>query len=39
VTGETRFHAAIGRGTSSAVLSDGTGLFAVASTSQLVQRR
>jgi hypothetical protein len=39
VTGETRFEATIGRGISSATLSDGTGIFAVASTSQLVQRR
>ncbi|MCU1376178.1 MAG: hypothetical protein JWO68_3464 [Actinomycetia bacterium] len=39
VTGETRFHAALGRGISSAVLSGGAGTFAVASTSQLVQRR
>jgi hypothetical protein len=39
VTGETRFHAPVGRGISSATLSDGDGLFAVASTSQLVQRR
>jgi hypothetical protein len=39
VTGETRFEAAIGRGISSATLSDSSGVFAVASTSQLVQRR
>lgn len=39
VTGETRFAASIGRGVSSARLSDSAGLFAVASTSQLVQRR
>jgi hypothetical protein len=39
VTGETNFSADVGRGVSSAVLSDGTGPFGVASTSQLVQRR
>lgn len=39
VTGETRFAAGIGRGVSSARLSDADGLFAIASTSQLVQRR
>src|SRR3546814_13079129 len=37
VTGDTRFHAALGRGVSSAALSDLDGVFAVASTSQLVQ--
>ena len=37
VTGETRFDAGVGRGVSSALLSDGDGMFAVASTSQLVQ--
>lgn len=37
VTGETRFEAAMGRGVSSAILSDGDGMFGVASTSQLVQ--
>lgn len=39
VTGATRFAAGIGRGVSSATLSDDAGPFAVASTSQLVQRR
>jgi hypothetical protein len=39
VTGETNFSPDVGRGVSSAVLSDGTGPFGVASTSQLVQRR
>jgi hypothetical protein len=39
VTGESRFDTAVGRGLSSAVLSDDRGMFAVASTSQLVQRR
>ncbi|HEY9555273.1 MAG TPA: thioesterase family protein [Acidimicrobiales bacterium] len=37
VTGDTRFNAALGRGVSSAALSDLDGVFAVASTSQLVQ--
>jgi hypothetical protein len=39
VTGETRFDAGVGRGLSLATLSDGSGPFAVASCSQLVQRR
>jgi acyl-coenzyme A thioesterase PaaI-like protein len=39
VTGDTRFHAATGRGVSSAELSDADGVFAVASTSQLLQPR
>jgi hypothetical protein len=39
ITGDTRFHPASGRGISSAVLSDDDGVFAVASTSQLIQPR
>ena len=39
VTGQTSFSPTVGRGISSAVLSDDVGPFAVASTSQLVQRR
>jgi hypothetical protein len=39
VTGETRFDAGFARGISLAALSDASGLFAVATTSQLVQRR
>lgn len=39
VTGDTRFAPGSGRGVSAAVLSDLDGPFAVASTSQLVQRR
>jgi hypothetical protein len=39
VTGATSFTPAIARGISSATLSDDAGFFAVASTSQLVQRR
>jgi hypothetical protein len=39
VTGTTRFEPAIGRGVSSAMLADELGPFAVASTSQLLQRR
>jgi hypothetical protein len=39
VTGQTRFAPAIGRGLSSATLSDDTGPFAIASTTQLVQPR
>jgi hypothetical protein len=39
ITGETRFNPALGRGVSSAAFSDTDGVFAVASTSQLVQRR
>jgi hypothetical protein len=39
ITGDTRFHPALARGISSAVLSDDDGVFAVASTSQLVQPR
>lgn len=39
ITGDTRVHPLLGRGISSAVLSDADGPFAVASTSQLVQPR
>ena len=39
VTGDTRFAPGLGKGVSAAVLSDAEGVFAVASTSQLVQRR
>ena len=39
ITGDTRFHPGLGRGISSAVLSDDEGVFAMASTSQLVQPR
>jgi hypothetical protein len=39
ITGETRFDAALGRGVSTAAFSDGDGVFAYASTSQLVQPR
>jgi hypothetical protein len=39
ITGDTRFHYEAGRGVSSAELSDGDGVFAVASVSQLVQAR
>jgi hypothetical protein len=39
ITGDTRFNPALGRGLSSATLSDADGVFAVASTSQLVQPR
>ena len=39
ITGDTRFNTALGRGVSNAVLSDTDGVFAVASTSQLVQSR
>jgi hypothetical protein len=39
VTGDTRFHAALGRGISYAQLSDEDGLFAISSTSQLIQPR
>jgi hypothetical protein len=39
ITGDTRFNAAMGRGVSSATLSDDAGVFAVASLSQLLQPR
>jgi hypothetical protein len=39
VTGATSFEAALGRGVSSATLADERGVFAVASTSQLLQPR
>ncbi len=39
ITGDTRFNAALGRGVSRAEFSDTDGVFAVASTSQLVQPR
>ncbi len=39
ITGDTRFHAQSGRGVSTATLSDDDGIFAVASTSQLIQHR
>lgn len=39
VTGETRFAPGVGRGMSSAILSDEHGVYAVASTSQLVEFR
>ena len=39
ITGETRFNAALGRGVSTATFSDTAGVFATASTSQLVQPR
>jgi hypothetical protein len=39
VTGSTSFEPALGRGVSSATLADETGVFAVASTSQLLQPR
>jgi hypothetical protein len=39
VTGDTRFEPALGRGVSIAHLSDADGVFAVSSTSQLVQPR
>jgi hypothetical protein len=39
VTGDTRFEAGLGRGVSLAQLSDAAGVFAVASTSQLLQPR
>lgn len=39
VTGDTRFEPALGRGVSSATLSDADGPFAVATTSQLIQPR
>ena len=39
VTGDTRFSPASGRGVSAATLSDADGVFAVATTSQLIQRR
>jgi hypothetical protein len=39
VTGSTRFEPGLGRGVSQATLSDADGVFAVASTSSLVQRR
>jgi hypothetical protein len=39
VTGDTRFNPAMGRGISTAQLSDGDGLFAVASLAQIVQPR
>jgi hypothetical protein len=37
ITGDTRFNHTLGRGVSSALLSDSDGVFAVVSTSQLVQ--
>ena len=39
VTGDTRFNPAMGRGVSTASLSDSQGVFATASVSQLLQRR
>ena len=39
ITGDTRFHPALGRGLSMAALSDDDGVFAFASTSQLIQPR
>ncbi len=39
ITGETRFNSSLGRGLTSAVLSDREGLFAVVSMCQLVQPR
>ncbi len=39
ITGDTRFNPRLGRGLSMAVLSDTDGVFAVATTSQLVQPR
>ncbi|MCD9624518.1 thioesterase family protein [Rhabdothermincola salaria] len=39
VTGDTRFNPAMGRGVSSAALSDSQGVFATASVSQLLQYR
>lgn len=39
ITGDTRFDTALGRGLSSACLSDSNGVFAVVSTSQLIQPR
>ena len=39
ITGETRVNTALGRGVSSAALSDTDGVFAFASTSQLIQPR
>ena len=39
ITGDTRFNPTLGRGVSTAELSDADGVFAVASTSQLVQPR
>lgn len=39
ITGDTRFEPAIGRGVSSALLSDGNGVFATVSLSQLLQPR
>ena len=39
ITGETRFSPALGRGVSTGTFSDRAGVFATASTSQLVQRR
>ena len=39
ITGDTRFNTTLGRGVSRAELSDTDGVFAVASTSQLVQTR
>ena len=39
ITGDTRFNTALGRGVSRAELSDTDGVFAVVSTSQLVQTR
>jgi hypothetical protein len=39
ITGDTRFNPAMGRGVSSATLSDDGGIFAVASLSQLLQPR
>jgi hypothetical protein len=39
ITGHTRFNTGLGRGVSSAELSDTDGVFAIASTSQLVQPR
>jgi hypothetical protein len=39
ITGDTRFNPALGRGVSSATLSDREGVFALATISQLLQRR
>jgi hypothetical protein len=39
ITGDTRLDGGVGRGVSSAVLSDGDGVFGVASVSQLLQPR
>jgi hypothetical protein len=39
IVGDTRFEPALGRGLSSATVSDDDGVFAVVSLSQLLQRR